>query len=158
MPKLRPGRGSSRSRLRRRRRFTASCLVGGPTAAVPAEAESSSSSTVRDRGQGGTPSPFSDRTWFLRRPLPVGNPRVIPIEPLPGQPRATPTAARPKVIQLRRDSTGLVPGRPPGPPPRRSNDEVAKDVSNLIELIKEPEAEIAVVVGESQDHPDPDER
>jgi pilus assembly protein CpaC len=63
------------------------------------------------------------------------------------------------VIQLRRDSTGLVPGRPPGPVPRRSNDEVASDVSNLIESWKdgsikgqlkilEPEAEIALVAGE----------
>ena len=52
------------------------------------------------------------------------------------------------MIQLRRDSTGLVPGRPPGPTPRRSNDEVARDVSNLIEKIQEPEAEIALVAGE----------
>jgi len=76
-------------------------------------------------------------------------PRVIPIEPLPGQLQwQPPAAARPKVIQLRRDSTGLVPARPPGPTPRRSNDEVAKDVSNLIEMIQEPEAEIALVAGE----------
>ncbi len=78
-----------------------------------------------------------------------GIPRVIPIEPLPGQLQGqTPTAARPKVIQLRRDSTGLVPGRPPGPTPRRSNDEVDRDVKNLIEKIQEPEAEIALVAGE----------
>src|SRR5271157_1938130 len=91
----------------------------GPTAAVPAEA---------------VPPP----------PAPgQGIPRVIPIEPLPGQLQwQPPAAARPKVIQLRRDSTGLVPARPPGPTPRRSNDEVARDVSNLIEKIQEPEAEI----------------
>ena len=59
-------------------------------------------------------------------------PRVIPIEPEvnAGQPRG---AAQPRIIQLRRDATGLVPGRPPGPPPRRPNGEVAKDVANLIE-------------------------
>src|SRR5208282_4127623 len=34
------------------------------------------------------------------------------------------------------------------PTPRRSNDEVARDVSNLIEKIQEPEAEIALVAGE----------
>jgi pilus assembly protein CpaC len=56
----------------------------------------------------------------------------------------------PKVLQLRRDSTGLVPARPPGPTPRRPNDAVARDVANLIEVIKEPEAEIAVVRGESK--------
>src|SRR5271157_294827 len=97
----------------------------GSTAAVPAEA---------------VPPP----------PAPgQGIPRVIPIEPLPGQLQGQPpAAARPKVIQLRRDSTGLVPGRPPGPTPRRSNDEVARDVSNLIEKIQEPEAEIALVAGE----------
>ena len=38
----------------------------------------------------------------------------------------------------------------PGPTPRRPNDEVAKDVSNLIEKIQEPEAEIALVAGESK--------
>jgi pilus assembly protein CpaC len=97
----------------------------GPTAAVPADA---------------VPPP----------PAPgQGIPRVIPIEPLPGPLQGqTSAAARPKVIQLRRDSTGLVPARPPGPTPRRSNDEVARDVSNLIEKIQEPEAEIALVAGE----------
>ncbi|MGB2610292.1 MAG: pilus assembly protein N-terminal domain-containing protein, partial [Isosphaeraceae bacterium] len=96
------------------------------------------------------PSPFSRQDAVPPPPAPdQGIPRVIPIEPLPGQlPGQTPTAARPKVIQLRRDSTGLVPGRPPGPTPVRSNDEVASDVSNLIVKIQEPEAEIALAAGE----------
>ena len=54
------------------------------------------------------------------------------------------------MIELRRDSTGLVPGRPPGPTPRRPNAQVAKDVANLVELVQDPEAEIAVVMGESK--------
>jgi len=114
----------------------------GPAAAVPAGAvELPSPATGSEiEARVGMPSPL---------PRPSAVPRVIPIEPLPGQLQGqTPVATRPKVIQLRRDSTGLVPARPPGPPPRRSNDEVAKDVSNLIEMIQEPEAEIALVAGE----------
>ncbi|MGB0069118.1 MAG: pilus assembly protein N-terminal domain-containing protein, partial [Isosphaeraceae bacterium] len=124
----------------------------GPTAAVPAEAvefpPGATGSEIEARV--GMPSPFSRQDAVPPPPAPgQGIPRVIPIEPLPGQLQGqTPTAARPKVIQLRRDSTGLVPGRPPGPTPRRSNDEVARDVSNLIEKIQEPEAEIALVAGE----------
>ena len=124
----------------------------GPTAAVPAEAvelpPAATGSEIEARV--GMPSPFSRQDAVPPPPAPgQGIPRVIPIEPLPGQLQGqTPAAARPKVIQLRRDSTGLVPARPPGPTPRRSNDEVARDVSNLIETIQEPEAEIALVAGE----------
>ena len=57
---------------------------------------------------------------------------------------------KPRVLTLSRDTTGLVPGRPPGPVARRSNADVAKDVDELVELVKEPEAEIAVVVGDSK--------
>jgi pilus assembly protein CpaC len=79
----------------------------------------------------------------------MGVPRVIPVEPIPDQPRGeTPVATKPKLIQLRRDATGLVPARPPGPTPIRPNEDVARDVSNLIEKIHEPEAEIALVAGE----------
>src|SRR5271157_2241806 len=114
----------------------------GPTAAVPAETVElpPPATGAGIEARVGMPSPF---------PRQDAVPRVIPIEPLPGQLQGQPhAAARPKVIQLRRDSTGLVPGRPPGPTPRRSNDEVARDVSNLIEKIQEPEAEIALVAGE----------
>ncbi len=114
----------------------------GPTAAVPAAAlelpPAATGSEIEARV--GMPSPLPRREAI---------PRIIPIEPLPGQLQGqTPAPARPKVIQLRRDSTGLVPGRPPGPTPVRSNDEVASDVSNLIVKIQEPEAEIALVAGE----------
>src|SRR5271157_86200 len=89
----------------------------GPTAAVPAEAvefpPAAAGSEIEARL--GMPSPL---------PRQDAVPRVIPIEPLPGQLQGQPpAAARPKVIQLRRDSTGLVPARPPGPTPRRLNDE-----------------------------------
>ena len=93
----------------------------GPTAAVPAEAvefpPGATGSEIEARV--GMPSPFSRQDAVPPPPAPgQGIPRVIPIEPLPGQLQGqTPTAARPKVIQLRRDSTGLVPGRPPGPTP-----------------------------------------
>src|SRR5271157_4731993 len=113
-----------------------------PTAAVPAEtvALPPPATGAGIEARVGMPSPL---------PRQDAVPRVIPIEPLPGQLQwQPPAAARPKVIQLRRDSTGLVPARPPGPTPRRSNDEVARDVSNLIEKIQEPEAEIALVAGE----------
>src|SRR5271157_5367590 len=126
--------------------------AAGPTAAVPAEAvefpPAATGSGIEARV--GMPSPFPRQDAVPPPPAPgLGIPRVIPIEPLPGQRQGqTPAASRPKVIQLRRDSTGLVPARPPGPTPRRSSDEVAKDVSNLIEKIQEPEAEIALVAGE----------
>ena len=54
------------------------------------------------------------------------------------------------MIQFPRDATGLVPDRPPGPPPSRPNEQVAKDVNNLIQFVKEPEAELSISVGQSQ--------
>ncbi len=100
----------------------------------------------------GMPAPMPRQSVVPMPPGPGHDiPRVIPIEPLPGQLQSQPLPpARPRLIQLRRDSTGLVSGRPPGPTPIRSNNEVAKDVSNLIEKIQEPEAELAVVAGESK--------
>jgi pilus assembly protein CpaC len=54
------------------------------------------------------------------------------------------------VIQLPIDSAGLVPEHATGPSPRRSDQQVAKDVTNLIELVNEPEAEISLVEGQSR--------
>src|SRR5208337_3368329 len=99
----------------------------GPTAAVHAEAvefpPAATGSEIEARV--GMPSPFPRQDAVPPPPAPgQGIPRVIPIEPLPDQLQGqAAAAARPKVIQLRRDSTGLVPARPPGPTPRRSNDE-----------------------------------
>src|SRR5271157_4176303 len=126
--------------------------AAGSTAAVPAGTvelpPAATGSEIEARV--GMPSPWPRQDAVPPPPAPgLGIPWVIPIEPLPGQLQGpTPAASRPKVIQLRRDSTGLVPARPPGPTPRRSNDEVARDVSNLIQKIQEPEAEIALVAGE----------
>jgi pilus assembly protein CpaC len=53
-------------------------------------------------------------------------------------------------MRFPRDATGLVPDRPPGPSPTRSNDQVAKDVNNLIQYVQEPEAELSVKIGQSQ--------
>ena len=92
-----------------------------PPAAVPAEAvgfpPAGTGSEIEARV--GMPSPFPRQDGVPAPPAPApAIPRVIPIEPLPGQLQGpTPAAPRPKVIQLRRDSTGLVPGRPPGPTP-----------------------------------------
>ncbi len=82
-------------------------------------------------------------------PIPVGTiPGVISVEPLPGATGPSDASAQPRLIQFPRDDTGLAPERPPGPPTRRSNEEVARDVTNLIQVINEPEAEISVVEGQ----------
>src|SRR5262249_6463171 len=57
---------------------------------------------------------------------------------------------QPRLIQFPRDTTGLSPDRPTGPTPRRPDEEVARDVTNLIEMINEPEAEISLVEGQSR--------
>ena len=44
----------------------------------------------------------------------------------------------------------MVPEHPPGPPPRRPDQQVVKDVDNLIEMVNEPEAEISLVEGQSR--------
>src|SRR5262249_34847664 len=47
-------------------------------------------------------------------------------------------------------SSGMAPERPPGPTARRSNQEVASDVTNLIQLTTEPEAELSLIEGQSR--------
>lgn len=80
--------------------------------------------------------------------VPPTNPTVIPIDPLPLPPGTTPGGAR--VINLVRDTTGLVPNKPPGPPLPRPAADVAQDVKELIADIKEPEAEINVPIGQTK--------
>ncbi len=77
-------------------------------------------------------------------------PRMIPLEPVPGAAGSATAAPQPRLIQFPRDSSGLAPERPPGPPPPRPAADVAKDVTNLLEMIKEPEAEISLVEGQSR--------
>ena len=89
----------------------------------------------------------------VRVPLPPAAdpiPRLIPVQPGPGAAGPALEPPRPRVIQIPRDSSGLVPERPPGPPPRRTVAEVARDVNNLIELINEPEAELGLVENQSR--------
>ena len=77
-------------------------------------------------------------------------PRVIPLDPVPRGTGAPAEPPRPRVIQLPRDASGLVPERPPGPTPRRPDQQVIGDVNNLIEMVNEPEAEISLVEGQSR--------
>lgn len=75
-------------------------------------------------------------------------PTIIHVDPGPLPPGTPPGGAR--VINLVKDSTGLVPTRPPGPPAQTPVEEVAQGVSDLIAEIKEPEAEINVVIGQTK--------
>ena len=86
-------------------------------------------------------------------PLPAVDaiPRVIPLEPLRAR------ARRPRALRSRgssafpTDKTGLR-ARPPaggGPAPSRQ-EEVSKDLTNLIEMVKDPEAEISLVEGQTK--------
>ena len=79
-------------------------------------------------------------------------PTVIPIEPAipPTAVDATRAPLPAKFIDLRRDTTGLIPEHPPGPTAPRSRQEVNAQVSELVEKIQEPEAEIALAVGQAK--------
>ena len=78
-------------------------------------------------------------------------PRVIPLEPLPGgngQPAASPPS--PRVIRFPVDDSGMLPDRPSVPVEARTKQEVATDLSNMIEGVTEPEAEISLVEGQTR--------
>ena len=77
-------------------------------------------------------------------------PRVIPLEPAPGASGSSVESPRPRVIQFPLDAAGLVPEHPTGPSSRRPDQQVAKDVAELIEAVNEPEAEISLVEGQSR--------
>ncbi len=79
-------------------------------------------------------------------------PRVIPIAPVAPAPAGTGPAreARPMVRQVAPDSTGLVPNRPSVSGAPRPAGEVTRQMSELLEVIQDPEAEINVVVGRSK--------
>ena len=59
-------------------------------------------------------------------------------------------APEPRVIQFPTDATGMVPDHPPIPETERTDQEVAGDVSNLIESVQVPEAEISLVEGQTK--------
>ena len=58
---------------------------------------------------------------------------------------------QPRVIRFPTDNTG-VPARPPSAcqATRQIANEVAKDVTNLVEMVKDPEAEISLVEGQTR--------
>ena len=77
-------------------------------------------------------------------------PRVIPLEPIGGANDPRTTAPQPKVIRLGTDAGGMVPNRPPLTSETKTRQEVAAEMSNLIEVVKAPEAEISLVEGQSR--------
>ncbi len=77
-------------------------------------------------------------------------PRVIPLEPAAGPGSSPESAPRPRIIRFPTDNTGLRPDRPPLVSPVRSREDVSKDVSNLVEVVQDAEAEISLVEGQTK--------
>ena len=77
-------------------------------------------------------------------------PRVIPLEPLPGGNDSPARPPQPRVIQVAPDASGMLPDRPPLLSQPRTNNEVAADLSNMIETVREPEAEISLIEGQTK--------
>jgi pilus assembly protein CpaC len=114
-------------------------VLTGPSAAIEFQAPPGGNS------QPGTPPPP------VPAPPPGGAiPRIIPLDAVPGRSSGPVQPPRPRIIQFPRDASGLAPERPPGPPPRRPDQQVLSDVNNLIETVNEPEAEISLVEGQSR--------
>ena len=85
-------------------------------------------------------------------PPPPEPPRVIPIVPPPPTPAGPdqPRETRPLVRQSAPDSTGLVPNRPSVTGAPRPPGVVTRQMSELLEVVQDAEAEINVVVGRSK--------
>ncbi len=84
-------------------------------------------------------------------PAPAGAiPRVIPLEPLAGGSTIDLPPPQPRIIRFPADNTGLTPDRQPVLPAPRSNKEVIQDVTNMLELVKDPEAEISLIEGRTK--------
>jgi pilus assembly protein CpaC len=77
-------------------------------------------------------------------------PRVIPLEPIQGGNDSRTTPPQPKVIRVTTDAGGMIPNSPPLAGVPKTKAEVAADLSSLIEVVKEPEAEISLVEGQSK--------
>jgi pilus assembly protein CpaC len=85
------------------------------------------------------------------KPTTAPVPRVIPLEPLPagnGQPPAS--SPQPRVIRFPVDDSGMVPDLPSLPVEVRSKQEVSADLSNMIETVTGPEAEISLIEGQTK--------
>jgi pilus assembly protein CpaC len=84
-------------------------------------------------------------------PGPAGPiPRVIPLDPIPGGPTMDMPPPQPRIIRFPADSTGLTPDRQPVMAAPRSNKDVVQDITNMIELVKDPEAEISLIEGRTK--------
>jgi pilus assembly protein CpaC len=77
-------------------------------------------------------------------------PRVIPLEPLEGANVQSAPPPQPRVIRFSTDSTGMIPDRPALAAKSRTNQEVAADLSNMVETVTEPEAEISLIEGQTK--------
>jgi pilus assembly protein CpaC len=77
-------------------------------------------------------------------------PRVIPLEPLAGANVQSVPLPQPHVVRFPTDSTGMIPDRPALAAKSRTNQEVAADLSNMVEAVTEPEAEISLVEGQTK--------
>jgi pilus assembly protein CpaC len=75
-------------------------------------------------------------------------PRVIPLEPLPGANDTLSPPPKPRVIEFTPDASGMLPDRPPLVSEPRAKKDVVADMSNLIEMVQDPEAEISLIVGQ----------
>jgi len=152
-----------RSERPRRAWLRPGCLVGlalaGPAgvATAPAHAQGTPAAV--------TPSPLNAEAGpspkvVERIPLPPLPGQVVPANPVPATaaPAPIPPAlagpdgleARARVIDLRPDTTGFVPERPPGPPEPPPRAAAARQVEELIEVANTATAEIAVVVGRTR--------
>jgi pilus assembly protein CpaC len=78
-------------------------------------------------------------------PIPGPGPLLVPVPPAP-----IVGAARTRIIDIRPDSTGFVPERPPGPPVEIPRNRASEQVDELIDVVRNAEAEINVVVGRSR--------
>ena len=75
---------------------------------------------------------------------------MIPLEPLDGANVRSAPLPQPHVVRFATDSTGMIPDRPALAAKSRTNQEVAADLSNMVEVVKEPEAEISLVEGQTK--------
>jgi pilus assembly protein CpaC len=114
--------------------------VSGPSSHFPASQPASGAQAVPP----GQPN-------SVQGPAPASAiPRVIPLEPLLGAGGAAAGNPQPRIIRFPTDNTGLTPERQPVLTQQRSHSEVVDDLNNLIELVKDPEAEISLAEGQTK--------
>lgn len=82
---------------------------------------------------------------------PTPFPAIIPVETgLAREGGAVRNVVEGKLIELRRDATGLIPDMPPGPSIPRGSAEVTRHIDQFVEKFQDPEAEISLVVGHTK--------